>query len=135
MKLNGFPGLTDYAGFCINQYDNSFNPPGIDNFCSCVTQGIYTLAGYGNVENVGKGDSPSFMLTISKTIHDSPANAEIINVNNAAGNYPSNADVFSCENNLGSWPPCGDRKKLVFREFYLPILSFSVSQKLAVLPA
>jgi hypothetical protein len=120
MQANSYHGLQDYAGICIDQDDISTNPQGIDNFCACVTEGTYTLASFGDVDNVGKGDAPSFKLIISKTIHDSPLNAEIINVGNFAGNYPSDADTYSCINNLGNMPPCNDRKKLVFREFYLP---------------
>jgi len=112
-------GLTDYAGFCIDKDDNTSNPPGIDNFCACVPPGTYTLASLGDEKNVTKGDAPGFRFNILKTIHDSRAAAEVIAVGAAPGTYTSGPDVFSCTDNLGSMPPCGNRKKLVFREFFL----------------
>lgn len=114
------PGLTDYAGFCIDDIDNFLNPPDIENFCVCVTPGTYTLAGFGDVDNVGKGDQPSFKFNVHKTIHDSPANAELITLGPSPGSYVSQPDFFSCTDNLGSMPPCGNARKLVFREFFLP---------------
>jgi len=113
------PGLTDFLGFCIDQNDNTLIPPGIDKFCACVTAGTYTLTSFGNEANVGHGDAPKFTLITTKTIHDSPANAEIIAVGAVPGSYVSSPDVFSCTDNLGTMPPCGNNKKLVFREFYL----------------
>lgn len=116
------PGLVDYPGFCINQDDNTLFPDGIDRFCVCVTPGTYTLASLGNEDHVGMGDNPGFVFNVHKTIHDSRPNAELINVGvNLPASYTSGPDVFSCDDNLGNMPPCGRRKKLVFREFYLPV--------------
>ncbi|HZV71875.1 MAG TPA: gliding motility-associated C-terminal domain-containing protein [Saprospiraceae bacterium] len=114
------PGLTDHVGFCIDRDDITFTPPGIDVFCTCVTSGIYTLASFGGVDNVGRGDAPVFQLNTLKTIHDSRPNAELITLGPIPGNYASGVDVFSCTDNLGNMPPCGDRRKLIYREFYLP---------------
>ena len=113
------PGMTDYPGFCINQDDNTLNPKGIDSLCICVTPGTYTLASLGNGDHVALGDNPGFKFNVYKTIHDSRANAELINVGAVPGTYASDLDVFSCADNLGSMPPCGRRNKLIFREFYL----------------
>ena len=116
------PGLVDYPGFCIDQDDNTIIPDGIDRFCVCVTPGTYTLASLGNEDHVGLGDNPGFVFNVHKTIHDSRPNAELINVGtNLPASYISGPDVFSCEDNIGNMPPCGRRKKLVFREFFLPV--------------
>lgn len=113
------PGMVDYPGFCIDQDDNTVNPQGIDNFCVCVTPDIYTLATLGNTDHIGMGDNPEFRFNTYRTIHNSRAKAELINTGPVPGTYASDPDVFSCEDNLGSNPPCGGRRKLVFREFYL----------------
>lgn len=113
------PGLIDYAGFCIDQNDSTMVPKGIDTVCACVTSGVYTLTSLGNVDNVGHGDEPAFRFNMYRTIHDSRANSELIDVN-VPGTYSSGVDYFSCVDNIGSMPPCGGRRKLVYREFYLP---------------
>ena len=113
-------GMTDYLGFCIDKDDNTFNPAGLDTFCTCATAGVYTLVSLGDSANVGKGDAPKFRHRILKTVHDSRANAETVNVGaSIPGTYTSQPDVFSCADNLGVMPPCGNRKKLIFRQFYL----------------
>ncbi|MEP6647349.1 MAG: gliding motility-associated C-terminal domain-containing protein [Saprospiraceae bacterium] len=114
------PGLVDYAGFCINQDDDTLTLLGLPNFCACVTSGIYTLASYGNVDNVSKGDSPDFRFNVYTTIHDSRPKAELINIGAVPGTYLSGADVFSCQDNPGLLPTCAGRKKLIYREFFLP---------------
>jgi gliding motility-associated-like protein len=113
------PGMVNYPGFCIDQDDNTPNPAGIDSMCVCVTPGTYTLASLGNIDHVGLGDAPEFKFDIHRTIHDSRPKAEEIILGPVPGSYASNTDMFSCADNLGNMPPCGRRKKLVFREFYL----------------
>lgn len=114
------PGLTDYAGFCLDRDHNWFTPIGIDTFCACVTSGTYTLASLGDVEDVGFGDTPVFKFNKYKTIHDSRTNAELIVLGPVPGNYSSNPDVFSCLDNPSPLPACGSGRKLIYREFYLP---------------
>jgi gliding motility-associated-like protein len=111
-------GLTDHLGFCIENDDATMNPPGIDNFCTCVEPGPYTLVGFGNVDNVAKGDNPFFRFSVLETTHHDRPNAEYIDVQ-GPGNYVSGTDVFSCTDNIGNLPPCGDRRKVVYREFFL----------------
>jgi len=113
------PGLIDYAGFCINQDDDTLTLLGLPNFCACVTAGTYTLASYGDVDNVSKGDAPLFKFNVYNTIHDSRPNAEEIILGPAPGGYSSSEDVFSCKDNLGTMPPCFGAQKLIYREFYL----------------
>ena len=114
------PGMTDYPGFCINQDDNTFNPKGIDSLCICVTPGTYTLASLGNGDHVALGDNPGFKFNVYTTIHDSRANAELVNVGAVPSTYASDPDVFSCADNLpANFPQCGQQRKLVFREFFL----------------
>lgn len=113
-------GLVDHAGICITANDTTSMPAGLDTFCTCVTPGVYTLTSLGDVDNVGGGDAPGFKFNKYNTIHDSRANAELINIGLVPGAYTSQPDVFSCEDNLGTMPPCGASRKLVFREFYLP---------------
>ncbi|MEO5906783.1 MAG: hypothetical protein ABIQ11_08655, partial [Saprospiraceae bacterium] len=113
------PGLTDVAGFCITEDDDTLTLLGLPNFCACVTAGTYTLASFGNVDNVSKGDAPEFKFNTYKTIHDSRPNAELITLGPMPGFYTSDGDYFSCLDNRGAMPPCGGRDKLIFREFYL----------------
>ncbi|MBK7940052.1 MAG: gliding motility-associated C-terminal domain-containing protein [Lewinellaceae bacterium] len=113
-------GMTDYLGVCIDYDDNTYTPAGIDTFCTCATAGTYTLVSLGDSTNPGKGDAPKFRFKTLKTIHDSRANAETVALGPVPGAYTSQPDVFSCADNLGAMPPCGNRKKLIFRQFYLP---------------
>ncbi|MBL7774617.1 MAG: PKD domain-containing protein, partial [Saprospiraceae bacterium] len=114
-------GMSDYLGLCIDDNDLTSNPPGLDTFCTCVTApGMYTLASLGDSTNVGKGDEPKFRLQVHQTLHDSRPAAETVSLGPLPGAYSSQPDVFSCTDNLGAMPPCGDRKKLIFRQFYLP---------------
>ena len=113
------PGLIDYAGFCINVDDDTLTLLGLPSFCACVTSGIYTLASYGDVDNVSKGDEPLFKFNVYNTLHDSRAKSEEIVMGPAPGFYSSGADVFSCKDNRGTMPPCGGAEKLIYREFYL----------------
>jgi gliding motility-associated-like protein len=114
------PGLTDYAGFCIDEDDDTEPSNGIDRFCVCVTPGTYTLATLGTENHVGVGDEPGFRFNTYKTIYDSRENVDLITVINIPDTLASNLDVFSCLDNLGTMPPCGRREKLIYREFYLP---------------
>ncbi len=113
-------GMSDYTGICIDDDDNTYTPAGIDTFCVCATAATYTLASLGDSANVGKGDAPKFRLRVLKTVHDSRTNAETVNLGAVPGSYSSQPDVFSCVDNPGALPPCGNRKKLIFRQFYLP---------------
>ncbi|HUR30552.1 MAG TPA: hypothetical protein VMZ69_03915, partial [Saprospiraceae bacterium] len=114
-------GLANHANFCIQDEELPLIPPGIDTFCTCVTPGTYTLTTLGHVDVVGKGDSPGFKFNIYKSIHDTPANAELITVGPGPGAYASAPDYFSCKDNPGTLPNCGDTyKKWIYREFYLP---------------
>ncbi len=113
------PGLIDYAGFCIDQDDDTLTLLGLPNFCTCVTSGIYTLASYGDVDNVSKGDAPLFKFNVYNTLHDSRPKSEEIILGPVPGTYFSSPDIFSCKDNLGLMPPCGGAKKLIYREFYL----------------
>ena len=113
------PGLVDYAGFCIDQDDDTLTLKGLPNFCACVTSGIYTLASYGNVDNVSKGDEPLFKFNIYNTVHDSRPKAEEIFVGTQPGFYSSTEDYFSCKDNPGVLTPCNGSRKLIYREFFL----------------
>jgi hypothetical protein len=113
-------GLTDYLGFCIDDDDTPNNTPGIHEFCACVTTGTYTIASYGNTDHVSLGDSLAFTLNTRTTIHDSREKSELITIPSSPDTVVSGPDYFSCNDNLGSMPPCGDRRKLIYREFFLP---------------
>ncbi|MCS7036325.1 MAG: gliding motility-associated C-terminal domain-containing protein [Saprospiraceae bacterium] len=112
-------GMSDYLGFCISDYQSN-TTPGIDTFCVCVRDSsVFTLVTLGDSSQVEKGDRPGFQFRSLTTKYNSRANAETITVP-VPGTVQSDIDVFSCEDNVGNLPTCGNRRKAIFRQFYLP---------------
>ncbi len=114
-------GMTDYLG-CIDQHDDVFSTsiPGLDTFCTCVAgPAVFTLTSLGGSLNVGATDQPKFRFTALKTKYNRREHAETLVVT-VPGSVTSDKDVFSCEDNIGNLPACGNAKKVIFRQFYLP---------------
>lgn len=112
--------MSDYLGFCIDDYKISNETPGLSDFCVCVKDSsIITLVTLGDSSHMEKGDRPGFRFRSLTTKYNSLANAETINVP-VPGTVQSDVDVFSCEDNVGNFPSCYGRQKAIFRQFYLP---------------
>lgn len=103
-------GLSDQAG-CQSTYWP---------FEVCVTPGVYTLVSFGDGNDVGIGDQPSFYLSAPVTTYGNPAAPN--NLGTIAANTSGATDYWSCVDNpltIAGRTPCGSANKQIYRTFYL----------------
>ncbi|MEP7110510.1 MAG: hypothetical protein ABI760_21130, partial [Ferruginibacter sp.] len=102
-----------------------------ENNTACVLPGTYTFTTMGSVSDVGRVDRPTFTFVRTRTLHNSPFNAQnmgsIMDTLGAnGGTLKSDVDYWSCEDNavsINGYQPCtlGGRSatKAIYRQFYL----------------
>lgn len=102
-----------------------------ENNTACVLPGTYTYTTMGSVNDVGRVDRPTFTFVRTRTLHNSPINAQnmgsIMDTLGAnGGTKKSDVDYWSCEDNavpINGYQPCtlGGRPatKAIYRQFYL----------------
>lgn len=127
--VNAFPstinGLTPISN-CIDYYSYCYGDK------VCVVPGTYTLASFGNNNDIGRTDRPSLRFNNINTLHYSPLTAQNMGsildtaVSNNTNTITSDTDYFSCKDNavaINGYQPCTisghPATKAIYRQFYL----------------
>lgn len=108
-----------------------------NNKSTCVIPGTYTFTTMGTGAHIGTADQPTFTFSRTRTMHNSPVNAQdmgsVIDTVQANGTdtVMSDIDTWSCNDNavpINGYVPCGmlgrPAVKAIYRQFYLKEPSF-----------
>lgn len=108
-----------------------------NNKSTCVIPGTYTFTTMGAGAHIGTADQPTFTFSRTRTLHNSPVNAQdmgsVIDTAEANGTdtVMSDVDTWSCDDNavqVNDYIPCGmlgrPATKAIYRQFYLKEASF-----------